>query len=114
MLNREEKLQLPDKLYFKISEVSEHTGVKAHVLRYWESNFDEIKPIRRNSQRLYDRRTIKNIFKIKDMLQSYTIAGAKKKLEHNKTTDRKQVKSSDRYLIEEILSELKTLRKLLK
>lgn len=116
MLNRAEKIQLPDKLYFKISEVSKYTGVKAHVLRYWESNFDEIKPIRRNSQRLYDRRAINNIFKIKNMLyeQNYTIAGAKKKLEHNKTTNHKQAKSSDRYLIEEILSELKTLKKLLK
>lgn len=82
MLNRANniKLNLPDKIYFRIGEVSEYTGIKPYVLRYWESEFDEIVPIRRKSQRLYDRETIYTIFKIKNMLyeQNYTIAGAKK------------------------------------
>lgn len=107
-------MQLPDKLYFKISEVSEYTGVKPHVLRYWENEFDEIKPIRRKEQRLYDRGTINKIVKIKDMLQEqkYTIAGARKKLEHSKTADSKQAKSEDRQLLEDVLSELRNLKKL--
>lgn len=108
-------MQLPEKLYFKISEVSNYTGVKPHTLRYWEDEFDVIKPIRRKSQRLYDRGTINNIVKIKDMLyeQNYTIAGARKKLEHSKTADSRQTKSDDRYLLEDVLGELRNLKKLL-
>ena len=75
-------IKLPDKIYFRIGEVSEYTDIKPYVLRYWESEFGEIEPIRRKSQRLYDRDTIYTIIKIKNMLyeQNYTIAGAKKKL----------------------------------
>ncbi|HSC34026.1 MAG TPA: MerR family transcriptional regulator, partial [Thermodesulfobacteriota bacterium] len=75
-------MSLPDKIYFRIGEVSDFTGIKPYVLRYWESEFEEITPIRRKSQRLYDREAIHTIVKIKNMLyeQSFTIAGAKKKL----------------------------------
>ncbi|GIW47009.1 MAG: MerR family transcriptional regulator [Deltaproteobacteria bacterium] len=81
MLNeRAQEIKLPDKIYFRIGEVSEYTGIKPYVLRYWETEFPEIKPIRRKSQRLYDRETIYLIMKIKHMLyeQNYTIAGGKK------------------------------------
>lgn len=112
MLEKASQIRLPDKIYFRIGEVSEYTGIKPYVLRYWESEFDEINPIRRKSQRLYDRETIYTIIKIKDMLyeQSYTIAGAKKKLrEENQGNSQ----SEEKEFLRELLSELKTIRKLL-
>ena len=114
MLDKATDIRLPDKIYFRIGEVSEYTGVKPYVLRYWESEFDEIKPIRRKSQRLYDRETIYTISKIKDMLyeQNYTITGAKKRLKED-SKNQVQGKSDDKHLIEEILKELKSLNSLL-
>ena len=73
--------QLPDKLYFKIGEVSKLAEVAPHVLRYWESEFGTIKPKRAGSkQRLYRRKDVELILTIKNLLhyQGYTIAGAKK------------------------------------
>ena len=73
--------QLPDKLYFKIGEVSKLADVAPHVLRYWESEFTMIKPKRAGSkQRLYRRKDVELILTIKNLLhqQGYTIAGAKK------------------------------------
>lgn len=73
--------QIPDKLYFKIGEVAKMAEVPTHVLRYWESEFPEIKPKRASSrQRLYRRQDVELILKIKDLLhgKGFTIAGAKK------------------------------------
>ena len=113
MLEKAGQIRLPDKIYFRIGEVSEYTGIKSYVLRYWESEFDEINPIRRKSQRLYDRETIYTIIKIKDMLyeQSYTIAGARKKLKDEQNEGSPQ--SAENNLLNELLNELRTIRKLL-
>ena len=75
--------QIPDKLYFKIGEVAKFTGLKTHVLRYWETEFSAIKPNKsRSNQRLYRRRDVETILHLKDLLynQGFTIAGARKKL----------------------------------
>jgi len=106
------EIRLPDKIYFRIGEVSEFTGIKPYVLRYWESEFADIKPIRRKSQRLYDRETIHLILKIKNMLyeQNFTITGAKKKLKEQ--DNQKRVKTKVNVLLHEILSELKSIKKL--
>ena len=75
--------QIPDKLYFKIGEVAKFTGLKTHVLRYWETEFNAIKPNKsRSNQRLYRRRDVDTILYLKDLLynQGFTIAGASKKL----------------------------------
>ena len=75
--------QIPDKLYFKIGEVAELTGVKPHVLRYWEAEIAAIRPTKnRHQQRLYRRRDIELILRLKDLLynQGYTVAGARKSL----------------------------------
>ncbi len=68
--------------YFKISEVSQIVGVEPHVLRYWEKEFKEIKPIRFSSRRLYTEEDIKTIIEIKKLLyeDGFTIAGAKRYL----------------------------------
>jgi DNA-binding transcriptional MerR regulator len=73
--------KIPDKLYFKIGEVARMAEVPTHVIRYWESEFDGIRPKRANSkQRLFRRQDIELILKVKTLLhhQGYTIAGAKK------------------------------------
>jgi DNA-binding transcriptional MerR regulator len=75
--------QIPDKLYFKIGEVAKFTGIKTHVLRYWETEFKAIRPNKsRSNQRLYRRQDIELILHLKDLLynQGFTIAGARKKL----------------------------------
>lgn len=78
---------VPDKVYFKIGEVCGLTGIKQHVLRYWEAEFKILKPVRGVSkQRLYRREDVQNIFRIKNLLQDkgFTLAGAKKALASQK------------------------------
>lgn len=78
--------ELPDKMYFKIGEVSSLTDVEPYILRYWESEFKLIKPYRtKTNQRLYRKKDVEAILKIKKMLyeQKFTIAGAKKKLKES-------------------------------
>lgn len=75
--------QIPDKLYFKIGEVSKLAEVAPHVIRYWESEFSRISPKRaKSNQRLYRRDDVELILKIKTLLHTkgYTIAGARKVL----------------------------------
>ena len=75
--------QIPDKLYYKIGEVAKFTGIKTHVLRYWESEFSAIRPNKsRTNQRLYRKQDVELILRLKDLLynQGFTIAGARKKL----------------------------------
>jgi DNA-binding transcriptional MerR regulator len=75
--------QIPDKLYFKIGEVAKFTGIKTHVLRYWETEFSAIRPNKsRSNQRLYRKQDVELILHLKDLLynQGFTIAGARKKL----------------------------------
>ena len=77
--------QIPDKVYFRIGEVSQLVGVDTHVLRYWESEFSLIKPFRgKSKQRLYRRQDVENLLRIKGLLhdEGYTISGAKKYLKN--------------------------------
>jgi DNA-binding transcriptional MerR regulator len=74
---------IPEKLFFKIGEVCDITGIQAHVLRYWESEFPTLAPQKnRAGQRTYRRRDVEMVLRIKELLyeDQYTIAGAKKKL----------------------------------
>jgi DNA-binding transcriptional MerR regulator len=78
------KGDIPDKLYFKIGEVSKLAEVAPHVIRYWETEFADISPKRANSnQRLYRRQDVELILKVKTLLhgQGYTIAGARRFLQ---------------------------------
>ncbi|MEE8075484.1 MAG: MerR family transcriptional regulator [Candidatus Binatia bacterium] len=75
--------RLPDKLYFKIGEVSEIVGVKPYVLRYWETEFDLLKPGKAPSRhRLYKKKDVELLQNIKRLLytEGHTIEGARKKL----------------------------------
>ncbi len=74
---------LPDKIYFKIGEVAEIVGVEPYVLRYWETEFPALKPSKsRSQQRMYRKRDVELLLKIKKLLYEdmYTIAGAKRQL----------------------------------
>lgn len=76
---------IPDKQYFKIGEVSALTGLETYVLRYWETEFKNIRPVRFGSnQRMYRRKDVETILTIKKLLyeEGFTIAGARKKLLH--------------------------------
>jgi DNA-binding transcriptional MerR regulator len=75
--------QIPDKPYFKIGEVADIVGVKASVLRYWETEFKSIKPEKtRTNQRVYSRKGVERILRIRELLydRGFTIAGARRKL----------------------------------
>ena len=76
-------MSIPNKLYFSISEVADMTGVKPHVLRYWESEFPELRPKKnRAGNRSYREKDIKTVMTIRDLLyqEGYTIAGARNRL----------------------------------
>ena len=76
-------VSIPEKLFFKIGEVCDITGVQAHVLRYWESEFPMLAPQKnRAGQRTYRKRDVEMVLRIKELLyeDQYTIAGAKKRL----------------------------------
>jgi DNA-binding transcriptional MerR regulator len=74
---------LPDKQFFKIGEAAEIVGVKAHVLRYWESEFPSIRPLKtRGAHRMYRRGDVEMLCVIHKLLhqEGYTIAGARKRV----------------------------------
>ncbi len=112
---------IPDKMFFKIGEVSKLTGIKAHVLRYWESEFKLIRPPKSNiGQRVYRRRDVEVILRLKQLLYEdrFTIEGAKKKISQElKQKQPKQLFTTPPDKLEAILKrqkqELKTLITLL-
>lgn len=74
---------IPDKLYFKIGEVSDLLGLPTHVLRFWETEFKKIKPKRTSSgQRMYRKKDVVLILKIRHLLyeKGFTISGARQHL----------------------------------
>ena len=76
---------IPAKRYFTIGEVSELCGVKAHVLRYWEQEFTQLKPLkRRGNRRYYQHHEVLLVRRIRELLydQGYTIHGARIQLSH--------------------------------
>lgn len=86
--------EIPDRIYFRIGEVSSIIGVDPHVLRYWESEFKVIKPRRAKSkQRLYRRKDVETLLRIKTLLHDdgYTIAGARRLLKVKESGSRPQI-----------------------
>jgi DNA-binding transcriptional MerR regulator len=79
---------IPAKRYFTIGEVSELCGVKPHVLRYWEQEFTQLKPVkRRGNRRYYQHHEVLLIRRIRDLLyeQGFTISGARNRLDEGAT-----------------------------
>ena len=82
---------IPAKRYFTIGEVSELCGVKAYVLRYWEQEFTQLRPMkRRGNRRYYQHHEVLLIRRIRDLLydQGFTISGARNKLQEIVQTER--------------------------
>jgi DNA-binding transcriptional MerR regulator len=82
---------IPDKLYFRIGEVSRLCGLPSYVLRFWETEFNQLKPSKSGTgQRMYRKIDVENVLRIKKLLydQGFTIAGARQQLRSE--TKRKQ------------------------
>jgi DNA-binding transcriptional MerR regulator len=113
--------RLPDKIYFKIGEVSEIVGVEPYVLRYWETEFELLKPSKAPSKhRLYKKRDIELLLEIKRLLytEGFTIEGARKRLKETKKEEKVQLKlplADQKYknALVKIKRDLKSLRKML-
>lgn len=108
---------VPDKHYLRIGEVSAATGLPASVLRYWESEFEFLRPKKSSTgQRLYTKKDIEQVTEIKKLLyaEKLTIEGARKRLEVRKRYHKpEQSKESLAAVIEEVRGELRSLRDLL-
>ncbi len=105
---------IPDKMYFKIGEVSDITGLEQHVLRFWESEFKNIKPKRTSTgQRMYRKADIELLLYIKKLLhnEKFTIQGAKKYLDSK--VDKEKTVESGQITIKEICNDLEEIKKLL-
>ena len=104
---------IQDKLYFKIGEVSQLTGLPGHVLRFWESEFSALRPKRTTSgQRLYRKKEIELIRTIQYLLheRKFTISGANQYLRRQSKSNPEKTEVD---LIEDVTRELKSIRKLL-
>lgn len=112
---RPTETDIPEKRYFRIGEVSAITGLKAYVLRYWQTEFSQINPVRsRSGQRLYRKRDIETISEIKALLyeKGLTIAGARQHLrqrlkEPNLAEDKRPL------ILQDLRAELLAIRDLL-
>ena len=104
---------IPDKVYFRIGEVSKILGVKPYVIRYWESEFKTIKPVRtKSAQRLYRKKDVQDLAIIKTLLYTdrFTISGAKKYLSKTKGETVRAGEDPDRKLLVEIKRGLQQIR----
>lgn len=89
---------IPAKRYFTIGEVSDLCGVKPHVLRYWEQEFTQLRPMkRRGNRRYYQHHEVLMIRRIRDLLydQGFTITGARNKLQETSQSERDARRSAD-------------------
>lgn len=85
--------EIPDRLFFRIGDVSEVTGVEPYVLRFWESEFPNLAPKKgSNGQREYRRKDVEMVLEIKRLLydEGYTIAGARKALKEKSRQKRRE------------------------
>lgn len=113
--NNAELPAIPGKRYFTIGEVSELCAVKPHVLRYWEQEFPQLKPVkRRGNRRYYQRQDVLIIRQIRSLLyeEGFTIGGARQKLTGDEAkTDVSQSQQIIRQLRLELEDLLKVLRR---
>ena len=119
-----ELAKIPDKLAFKIGEVADLLGVKTYVLRYWETEFDVLKPKKsKHNQRMYERKDVENLMLIKKLLyrDRFSIEGARSALKKLKKDNVrvKQIKTIAEHIEEakdkvfDLLDEIASIRQLL-
>ncbi|HVM92025.1 MAG TPA: MerR family transcriptional regulator [Terriglobales bacterium] len=90
---RNAEVIIPDKLYFRIGEVAELCRLPAYVLRFWETEFPQLKPVKSSTgQRMYRRRDVESVVHIKKLLyeDGFTIAGARAQLREESRPERNQ------------------------
>ena len=111
---------IPAKRYFTIGEVSELCGVKPHVLRYWEQEFTQLRPVkRRGNRRYYQHHEVLLIRRIRELLyeQGFTISGARNRLEEGERPSRSDGKNGHGDAVEldatRLHEELRAIRRLL-
>jgi DNA-binding transcriptional MerR regulator len=88
-----EEVFIPDKLYFRIGEVATLCHLPAYVLRFWESEFPQLKPVKSSTgQRMYRKRDVESVLRIKQLLyeQGFTISGARQQLRTEAKPDKTQ------------------------
>ena len=90
---RNADILIPDKLYFRIGEVASLCRLPAYVLRFWETEFPQLKPVKSSTgQRMYRKRDVESVVRIKKLLyeDGFTIAGARVQLRDENKSDRTQ------------------------
>jgi DNA-binding transcriptional MerR regulator len=112
--NNDELPPIPGKRYFTIGEVSDLCAVKPHVLRYWEQEFPQLKPVkRRGNRRYYQRQDVLIIRQIRSLLydEGFTIGGARQRLTGEEA---KSDVTQSQQIIKQIRTELEQVLKLLR
>jgi len=112
--NNDELPPIPGKRYFTIGEVSDLCAVKPHVLRYWEQEFPQLKPVkRRGNRRYYQRQDVLIIRQIRSLLydEGFTIGGARQRLTGD---DAKSDITQSQQIIKQIRMELEQVLKILR
>ncbi len=112
--NNNELPAIPGKRYFTIGEVSNLCGVKPHVLRYWEQEFPQLKPVkRRGNRRYYQRQDVLMIRQIRSLLyeQGFTIGGARQKMSGE---DAREDITQSQQIVHQVRIELEDVLQLLK
>ena len=112
--NNSELPAIPGKRYFTIGEVSDLCGVKPHVLRYWEQEFPQLKPVkRRGNRRYYQRQDVLIIRQIRSLLydEGFTIGGARQRLQGEEA---REDLSQSQQIIRQVRVELEEVLKLLR
>jgi DNA-binding transcriptional MerR regulator len=102
------KKKVPEKLYYKIREVAKILSVESYVLRFWETEFKSVRPVKsKTGQRMYRKKDIENLELIRKLLyeEKYTIAGARSRLKElaaDKKTSRPKVKASVKQVLQTV------------
>jgi len=109
---------IPEKAYFRIGEVSKILNVEPYVIRYWETEFKTVNPVRtKTAQRLYRKKDVQELLTIKNLLyaQRFTIDGAKKQLQRMRGNEEPEVKNSEKQklFLMRIKQELQQIREMI-
>lgn len=107
--------RIPDKQYFRIGEVAEIADVESYVLRFWETEFDTLKPSKsKSNQRRYSRKDVELVLRIRDLLyeECFTIPGARRQLRRKKGLDSSTVPARTRAVLERARKDVQDLLRL--
>jgi DNA-binding transcriptional MerR regulator len=107
---------IPEKAYFRIGEVSKILDVEPYVIRYWETEFRTVKPVRtKAAQRLYRKKDVQELLNIRNLLyfQRFTIDGAKKQLFKMRANDEPKKEDEEKEKLILIKKELQQIRKII-